>query len=91
MKPRMPDSPIAAIWRRRGIGKRGKREGVTNLLAEVDEFADGFEWELISALICCLFFIVTSGLNAAKRWMGRNYPTSNHVREQSSMRHLLVS
>ena len=64
MKPRMPDSPNAAIWRRRvgKRGKRGKREGGTNLLAEVDEFADSFKWELISALICCLFCIVTLGL-----------------------------
>ena len=60
MKPRMPDSPIAAIWRRRGVGKRGKREeGGTNLLAKIDEFTDSFEWELISALIGCLFCIVT--------------------------------
>lgn len=69
MKPRMPDSPIAAIWRR-GRGERGEKGERTNLLAEVDEFADSFEWELISALIGCPFCIVNvrpSILNAAER------------------------
>ena len=46
MKPKMPDSPIAAIWRGRGgweEREEGKRQGGRNLLAEVDEFADSFE------------------------------------------------
>ena len=43
-----------------------EKGGRTNLLAEVDEFADGFEWELISALICCPFFIVTLRLQCCR-------------------------
>ena len=39
-----------------------------NLLAEVYEFANGFEWELIGALVCCPFCITMLDLESIEKY-----------------------